>query len=497
MLYLTGWIFYADTSINVSLSQNGATEDRRARPRDPRRPRRMEDRDPRDGLSGGEDEDHAGRSLGRCSTARTRACASARTSRSSGTASSTRSTSRGSRCGSTPLPLVSAELVVPRLLPDDAGDAEAPHLFVHDDVSTEPRWADMAGLYTRFGDVRPLLTAADDRYVVMKGGDAVRLEFDASALPPLPGRMDARLPDRARRLGKGRRQEHRGRARRSSRCRSTAWTTRATESSTSRTARSIGEFVREYLTRRGGPEEFGTRCKESRESGVEESGSEARRAASGRGGSAASGSREPPATGVFRDVTKDSGRLACGSSSDLRRLKLIATMVGGCAMGDYDDDGRPDLYVTNSIPHWGKPNRDHCGRLYRNVGGRFEDVTAKSGVRACGLGMGAFWADLDGDGRLDLYLTNVGPNAVWWNRGDGTFEEGRDTGLEDPLFSVGAAFLDFDGDGRLDVAVGNYLDSTPGVGGRAGSSSSCACRRTTSGQPSRLYRNLGGRKFAT
>ena len=93
--------------------------------------------------------------------------------------------------------------------------------------------------------------------------------------------------------------------------------------------------------------------------------------------------------------------------------------------------------------------------------------------------MGAFWADLDGDGRLDLYLTNVGPNAVWWNRGDGTFEEGRDTGLEDPLFSVGAAFLDYDGDGRLDVAVAQLPRLDAGVGSCRRSSSSCAFRRTT------------------
>ncbi len=63
--------------------------------------------------------------------------------------------------------------------------SEGPHVFVHDDVSTRPRWADLAGRYTRFGDVRALLTEADDRFVVMKGGDAVRLTFDASALPPL------------------------------------------------------------------------------------------------------------------------------------------------------------------------------------------------------------------------------------------------------------------------------------------------------------------------
>jgi hypothetical protein len=182
-------------------------------------------------------------------------------------------------------------------------------------------------------------------------------------------------------------------------------------------------------------------------------------------------------------------------ASDLPRLKLIATMGGGAALGDYDGDGRPDLYVTNSTAHWGKPNTRHCGRLFRNLGGgKFRDVTAESGIRACGLGMGAFWADLDGDGRLDLYLTNVGSNAVWWNRGDGTFEEGHDTGLEDPLFSVGAAFLDYDGDGRLDVAVANYLVSTPEW---EASQPQLELRvpEDYMGQPSHLFRNEGGRKF--
>jgi enediyne biosynthesis protein E4 len=198
--------------------------------------------------------------------------------------------------------------------------------------------------------------------------------------------------------------------------------------------------------------------------------------------------------GVFRDATKASG-IDMKVRSDLMRLKLIATMGGGCAAGDYDGDGRVDLYVTNSTPRWGKPNTKDCGRLFHNEGGgRFRDVTEKSGLHACGLGMGAFWADLDGDGRLDLYLTNVGPNAVWWNRGDGTFEEGRRTGLEDPLFSVGAAFLDYDGDGRVDVAVANYLDSTPEW---EASQPQFELRvpEDYAGQPSHLFRNVGNRRF--
>ncbi|HEY2797900.1 MAG TPA: CRTAC1 family protein, partial [Thermoanaerobaculia bacterium] len=198
--------------------------------------------------------------------------------------------------------------------------------------------------------------------------------------------------------------------------------------------------------------------------------------------------------GAFRDVTKSSG-VDMRVATDLPRLKLIATMAGGCAVGDYDGDGRPDLYVTNNIDRWGKPNAHHCGRLFHNEGGgRFRDVTKAAGIHACGVGMGAFWADLDGDGRLDLYLTNVGPNAVWWNKGDGTFEEGRETGLEDPLFSVGAAFLDYDGDGRLDVAVANYLESTPEW---EASQPQLQLRvpEDYMGEPSHLFHNEGGRKF--
>lgn len=199
-------------------------------------------------------------------------------------------------------------------------------------------------------------------------------------------------------------------------------------------------------------------------------------------------------SGVFRDITKSSG-IDFRIGSDMQRLKMIPTMIGGCAFGDYDGDGLPDLYVTNSVPHWGAKNEKSCGRLYRNMGGgRFEDVTAKAGIHACGLGMGAFWVDLDGDGKLDLYLTNVGPNTVYWNRGDGTFEEGKATGLEDPLFSVGAAFLDYDGDGRVDVVVTNYLETTP-EWERAQPQFELRVPEDYVGQPSHLFRNDGGRHF--
>jgi enediyne biosynthesis protein E4 len=183
------------------------------------------------------------------------------------------------------------------------------------------------------------------------------------------------------------------------------------------------------------------------------------------GAVAAAGARLGP-NALFRDVTQKAG-IRFHLRTDLRRGKMIATMTGGCAFGDYDNDGWPDLYIVNSVDSMKADNSRHpektCGRLYHNNGnGTFSDVTERAGIRACGWGMGAFWADLDGDGWLDLYLANVGPNQYYHNNGDGTFtEEARRVGLADPLLSVGAGFLDYDGDGRLDVVVVNYLDSTP------------------------------------
>ena len=198
--------------------------------------------------------------------------------------------------------------------------------------------------------------------------------------------------------------------------------------------------------------------------------------------------------GVFRDVTKSSG------------IAIARRRRPDAVEAHPDDDRRlrgrrlrrrrpPRPLCDELDPALGQAERRRLRPPLPKPRGRpFEDVTEKAGIHACGLGMGAFWVDLDGDGRLDLYLTNVGPNAVWWNRGDGTFERGVDTGLEDPLFSVGAGFLDYDGDGKVDVVVANYLDSTP-EWEAAQPQFQLRVPEDYVGQPSHLYRNLGGRKF--
>ena len=111
--------------------------------------------------------------------------------------------------------------------------------------------------------------------------------------------------------------------------------------------------------------------------------------------------------GLFRDVTRRSG-VDFRYRSDLVEAKLVATMGGGAALGDFDNDGRLDLFLVNSVRKAGAPSNDgNCGKLFRGRGdGTFEDATARSEIRQCGWGVGAWWVDLDNDGFLDLYCCN-------------------------------------------------------------------------------------------
>jgi hypothetical protein len=132
----------------------------------------------------------------------------------------------------------------------------------------------------------------------------------------------------------------------------------------------------------------------------------------------------------------------------------------GIAWGDYDGDGDFDLYVVG-IPGQlsGEAPQDGHAHLYRNDGERFVDVTAEAAVaNEGGFGMGAGFADFDGDGHVDLYVTNYGPNRLYRNKGDGSFEEvGRRAGVDDPSWSTGMAWGDLDRDGDLDLYVCNYM----------------------------------------
>jgi hypothetical protein len=161
---------------------------------------------------------------------------------------------------------------------------------------------------------------------------------------------------------------------------------------------------------------------------------------------------------------------------------------GGVAAGDVNGDGLPDLYLTSNLGE---------NRLYLNRGGyRFEDATARAGVAGpSGWNTGVAMADVNGDGRLDIYVSTVtylslsGRNALYVNNGDGTFtDRAHAYGVDRQGYSTQAAFLDYDGDGDLDLFLLGYSSHTE----RRDRSAALRDVRSTVGG-ARLYRNDGAR----
>ena len=185
MLYLTGWIFYADTSINVSLSQRSDLSAFGPVLEVPDGKGGWRTGIPAMGYPAGKTKtvpvELSGVLDRRDPRVRIRTNLAIFWDRIAYTVDEAEAPYR-----LTPAPLSLADLFDRGFSRVTRETEDGPQVFVHDDVEKAPRWADMAGLYTRFGDVKELLLAVDDRYVVMKGGDCVRLTFDASRLPPLP-----------------------------------------------------------------------------------------------------------------------------------------------------------------------------------------------------------------------------------------------------------------------------------------------------------------------
>src|SRR5216117_1169436 len=161
---------------------------------------------------------------------------------------------------------------------------------------------------------------------------------------------------------------------------------------------------------------------------------------------------------------------------------------GGVAAGDVDGDGLIDLYFTSNLGR---------NRLYRNLGHfRFEDITSRAGVAdSVGWKSGVTMADVNGDGRLDIFVSGVnylamnGRNVLYINNGDGTFTDlAEEYGLGFSGYSTQAAFFDYDGDGDLDM----YLLNSSTLPERSASrSTSRLVRNAKAGD--RLYRNDRGR----
>ncbi|PYU93273.1 MAG: RNA-binding protein [Acidobacteria bacterium] len=162
-----------------------------------------------------------------------------------------------------------------------------------------------------------------------------------------------------------------------------------------------------------------------------------------------------------------------------KRYIIEAKGGGGAAWIDYNHDGFPDLFLVNgsTFEHW-KRGDSPPSRLYRNNGdGKFTDVTLGSGLDHTGWGMGVCVGDYDDDGHDDLYVTYYGGNVLYHNNGNGTFADvtGK-AGVRGHGWGMGCAFGDYDNDGRLDLYVANYLDVDINHLGEPGSAPNCTYR---------------------
>jgi hypothetical protein len=172
----------------------------------------------------------------------------------------------------------------------------------------------------------------------------------------------------------------------------------------------------------------------------------------------------------LEDVTAASG-ITFTHTSDPSKRYIVESMSGGVVLIDYDRDGWPDIFFTNApTVDMAIKGKKSLGVLYHNNhDGTFTDVTAKSGLATSCFGMGGAVGDYNNDGWPDIYETCLGGNVFYRNNGDGTFTNvTAKAGVAEGRWSTGASFGDYDGDGYVDLVVVNYvdfhLDDLPGFG---------------------------------
>ncbi|MDT5157463.1 MAG: enediyne biosynthesis protein [Acidobacteriota bacterium] len=206
---------------------------------------------------------------------------------------------------------------------------------------------------------------------------------------------------------------------------------------------------------------------------------------------------------TFEEVSPKSSRIAWVHNNAHSAERWLPETVGaGCAFFDYDDDGWMDIYLVNSGPSdFYAPPAPLKNALYRNNhDGTFTDVTDKAGVAGGTFGMGVAAGDYDGDGRQDLYVTSYGRNILYRNNGDGTFADvTTKAGVAAPGWSTCAVWFDYDNDGKLDLFVSSFVfyDKSQNLYCTDESKRRYYCvPRFFKPQPSHLFHNRGDGTFA-
>ena len=211
-----------------------------------------------------------------------------------------------------------------------------------------------------------------------------------------------------------------------------------------------------------------------------------------------------PVLPVFTDITDTAGIRTKHSYGDFELSNIVEGTGAGAMFFDYNGDGLLDVYLPNGC--YTKDVNDNRGRslrnklantLYRNDGkGTFTDVTEDAGVGDRSFSLGCSSADFDGDGDLDLYVLNYGPNVFYRNNGNGTFTDiSQQSGLANSRWSLSAPWFDYDSDGDLDVYVVNYLEYDKGEFRVYYPGANYPGPLSYNGQQDAMYRNNGDGTF--
>jgi enediyne biosynthesis protein E4 len=205
---------------------------------------------------------------------------------------------------------------------------------------------------------------------------------------------------------------------------------------------------------------------------------------------------------TFRDITAQAGIRFTHNNGAFGKKYLPETMGPGCAFIDYDNDGYPDILLINGQDWPGHARASSTPKLYHNNrDGTFTDATRKAGLAISIFGLGAAIGDYDNDGYDDIFISALGQSHLLHNNGNGTFTDvTKAAGLWGPNeFSTGAAWVDYDKDGKLDLVVANYVQWSIQADlfcTLDGTHKSYCTPESYKGASARLWHNQGGGKFA-